>query len=173
MEVIVFSGRWSNNEDVAGGERRSVGGWLCCATPIKSGWLGVAFKRGMKSSMDEDIKHFIVSSCSLVKPPDPVVCSTLGSLATKEGSRISGNFGLSSSVWDRCCLLAEALGRYFKAVVSIASKALRELVVTRFNWPRRRHNTFVARCLKWVSAGVSRDVGVPMRLRVLGILRFF
>ena len=51
--------RWSNNG--AGGERRYVGGWL-----------GVAIKRGMESSMDEDIKHFSVPSCSLVKPPDPV-----------------------------------------------------------------------------------------------------
>ena len=98
--------------------------------------------------MDEDIKHFSVSSCSLVKPPDLVVCSTLGSRATEGGSGTSGDIGSSSSVWDHCRWLAEALGRSFKAVVSLASKALREPVVTRFNWPRRRRNTSVVRCLK-------------------------
>ena len=76
----------------------------------------------MESSMDEDIKHFSVSSCSLVKPPDPVVCSTLGSRGTEGGSGTSGDVGSSSSVWDRCHWLTEALGRSFKAVVSLASK---------------------------------------------------
>ena len=37
MELIALSGRWSNNEDGAGGERRSVGGWLGCATALKIG----------------------------------------------------------------------------------------------------------------------------------------
>ena len=95
-----------------------------------------------------DIKHFSVSSCSLVKPPDPVVCSTLSSRVTEAGSGTSGGVRSSSAVWDRCRWLAEALGRSFQAVVSLASKVLCEPVVTRFSWPRRRRNTSVVRCLK-------------------------
>ena len=99
--------------------------------------------------MDEDIKHFSVScSCSMVKPPDPVVCSTLGSRATEGGSETSGDVGSSSDVWDRCRWLTGALGQSFKAVVSLASRVLHEPVVTRFSWPRRRRNTSVVRCLK-------------------------
>ena len=98
--------------------------------------------------MAGDIRNFSVSSCSLVKPPDSVVCSTVGSRATKGGFGTCSDVEMSLSVWDRCRWLAEALGRSFKAVVSLASKTLREWVVTRFNWPKRRHNTSVVRCLK-------------------------
>ena len=41
MELIVFSGRWSNNEDGAEGER-SVGGWLGCVMALSlscAGWI--------------------------------------------------------------------------------------------------------------------------------------
>ena len=108
MELIVFSGRWSNNEDGTEGEITSVGGWLGCVTALNSGRLGVAIMRGMESSMDQDIKHFSVFSCSLVKPPDPVVCSTLGSRATEEGSGTSGDVdrrrpcGIVAVGWLRC-----------------------------------------------------------------------
>ena len=36
MELIAFSGRWSNNENGAEGERRSVGRWLGCVTALNS-----------------------------------------------------------------------------------------------------------------------------------------